>query len=168
MAINHEAHNASDQSRFSKFSKLYSNYFPTDKESFSIRYSIIGLVISLFSLQLFFFFIWFSDGMIYVHGFYLLIASVHFGMYQALKSGKLKLITPWLIWKIIEVLYLVAVLFTGTIWRHHFTTWNVVFAFPLIVANLTMMFCLYKTQVESTEVRNFQVENESKKSTPDV
>lgn len=35
-------------------------------------------------------------------------------------------------------------------------------------ADVIMMFCLYKNQVQASDVRNFEVESESKKTTPEV
>ncbi|KAL3270336.1 hypothetical protein HHI36_009384 [Cryptolaemus montrouzieri] len=169
MAVNHDAPTSHTNSSLNKMSKIFSKYLPTDRETFSIRYSLTGLVISIFALQLFFFYIWFADGIIFVHGFYVIIASVHFGLYQGLNKGKLRLITPWLFWKIIEIVYTIVIIVMGTMKRQHRSlTANVILAFFIVAFDILLMFFLYKHQVETPEVRNFEIETVSKKATPDV
>ncbi|XP_044755539.1 uncharacterized protein LOC123314352 isoform X2 [Coccinella septempunctata] len=169
MAVHHEPTTTNNVSPFSKIGKFYAKYFPAEPETFAARFSILALIISLFALQILFFYVyWFREGIIFVHTFYVIIGSVHYGLYYGLTTGKLRLITPWLFWKLIEVLYTIAMIFKGTLSHGRYMTANSILAFLIVVIDVIMVFCLYKNQVQASDVRSFQVESESKKGTPEV
>ncbi|XP_045474441.1 uncharacterized protein LOC123680543 isoform X2 [Harmonia axyridis] len=168
MAVNHDPATPTI-SPFSKMKKFYTKYFPAEPETFGARFSILALIISMFALQiLFFFIIWFNDGMIFMHTFYVIIASVHYGLYYGLSTGKLRLITPWLVWKMTEIIFTIALIFKGTLSHSRYSIPNTILAFLIVVTDVLMMFVLFKNQVQASDVRNFEGDSDSKKTTPEA
>ncbi|XP_045461872.1 uncharacterized protein LOC123671988 isoform X2 [Harmonia axyridis] len=90
-----------------KLRMFYNKHFPTDKDSYAVRFSVVGLALSLCSLQVFFNLQWKEyreRREFYIWALILLLSSATYGLYYGMKIGDRKQFTPWMIFKIIEII----------------------------------------------------------------
>ncbi|XP_045461869.1 uncharacterized protein LOC123671987 [Harmonia axyridis] len=85
---------------------FYNKHFPTDKDSYAVRFSVVGLALSFCSLQLFLNLQWKEKREtqeFYIWALIVLLSSAAYGLYYGMKIGDRKQFTPWIIFKSIEI-----------------------------------------------------------------
>lgn len=76
--------------------------------------------------------------------------------HNILLQGKLRLITPWLVWKLTEIIFTIVLIFKGTLSHHdRYSTANTILAF-LIVGKYTCAFAILQLQYSIRNVINFK------------
>ncbi|XP_045461876.1 uncharacterized protein LOC123671989 isoform X2 [Harmonia axyridis] len=135
-----------------KLRMFYNKHFPTDKDSYAVRFSVVGLALSLCSLQLFLNLQWKEKREtqeFYIWALIVLLSSAAYGLYYGMKIGDRKQFTPWIIFKSIEIVTTTMSLVVAFINSRGHVLINIVICFVVLAGNIFMIWIICRRKKEN-------------------
>ncbi|XP_044767141.1 uncharacterized protein LOC123323021 isoform X2 [Coccinella septempunctata] len=125
-----------------KLLMFYNRHFPTDKDSYAVRLPIIALWHDYRERREY-----------YIWALIVLISASTYGLYYGIKIGDRKQFTPWIIFKIIEIISTTDSLLNIFIHGHIYgnTLTNVILGFIVLGGNSFLLWVICHRQRDNLE-----------------